>query len=282
VLLGVATGFGTASGPSDAAAVAEAAEDRGFDSLWVPDHVAIPVGHRSTYPYARTGDIPIGDHADLPDPLVWLAFAAARTTTLLLAAGAVVLPQRHPLVLAKQAATLDRLSGGRLLLGVGLGWLREEAELLGVEWDQRGQRATDAMAVLRAAWSGAEAAIETPTFSYPPLVVAPAPSRPGGPPLIVAGGTMAAAERAGRLGDGLLTFARDVGHVAAMAARAREVAAAAGRDPDALEVTAGASPSARTVERLAAAGVDRVVFTLPAEAGDRLAYLDKVASRMLL
>jgi len=237
--------------------------------LWVPDHVVIPRGHRSTYPYARSGDIPIGDDADLPDPLVWLAFAAARTTTLRLGVGALVLPQRHPLVVAKQAATLDRLAGGRLLLGVGLGWLREEGQLLGVDWSGRGGTADLAIAALRRAWSDEDSA----------YVVRPAPAQRGGPPLVVAGGSEAAARRAGRLGDGLLTFVREVERVGALAAVARRAAEEAGRDPTQVEVTAGAMPSARTIERLGAVGVDRVVFTLPPD-GDRVAYLQKVAGRI--
>ncbi|NDU79172.1 LLM class flavin-dependent oxidoreductase, partial [Actinomadura sp. DSM 109109] len=112
--------------PDGAAAMAGAAEQAGFDSLWTVEHVVVPKQYASVYPYAPNGKMPGAESFDIPDPLIWLAWVAARTTTLRLATGILILPQRNPLVVAKEVATLDQLSGGRVILGVGIGWLEEE------------------------------------------------------------------------------------------------------------------------------------------------------------
>ena len=131
--------------PEFLAGFAQAAEEFGFDTLWTSDHVVIPQGHSSDYPYAER--MPYED-APLPDPIVTLTFVAASTKTLRLGTSVLVLPQRNPVVLAKQLATLDVLSEGRVDLGIGVGWLREEFEAIGVPWERRGKR-TDECRVLR-------------------------------------------------------------------------------------------------------------------------------------
>ena len=116
------------------------AEEIGFDSLWAVEHVVVPAGYQSQYPYSPTGRMPGTEDSDMPDPLVWLTYAAAVTTTIKLATGILILPERNPLVLAKECATIDRLSGGRLMLGIGIGWLKEEFEALGIPWERRTAR----------------------------------------------------------------------------------------------------------------------------------------------
>ena len=126
--------------PEAAAALGRAAEDAGIDSLWTVEHVIVPKEYESSYPYSATGKMP-GDHAvPIPDPLIWLTWVGAATTTLKLATGIVILPQRNPAILAKEVATLDQLSQGRMLLGIGVGWLEEEFEALDVPFAQRGAR----------------------------------------------------------------------------------------------------------------------------------------------
>src|SRR5690606_14812984 len=105
--------------------LAQTAERVGFESLWTVEHVVVPKGYQSQYPYSRDGRMPGADDAPIPDPLIWLAYAAAVTTKIRLATGIIILPQRHPFYIAKEAATLDVLSRGRLVLGVGIGWLEE-------------------------------------------------------------------------------------------------------------------------------------------------------------
>ena len=109
-----------------------AAEEAGFESLWTVEHVVVPAGYQSAYPYDRSGRMPGAEEAPIPDPLIWLAFVAAATTRIRLATGILILPQRNPVVLAKEVATLDAMSGGRVELGIGVGWLEEEFDAIGV------------------------------------------------------------------------------------------------------------------------------------------------------
>ena len=133
--------------------LARSAEAAGFDSLWTVEHVIYPDGYESEYPYDRSGKMAADASSPIPDPLIWLSFVAAATSTLRLGTGILILPQRNPLILAKEVATLDRLSGGRVELGVGVGWLREEFDALGVPFERRGARTDEWIEVMRALWS---------------------------------------------------------------------------------------------------------------------------------
>lgn len=219
--------------------LAVAAEAAGFESLWTADHVVVPAGYRSIYPYDPTGRLP-SEEAAFPDPLVWMAFVAAATSTLRLGTGILVLPQRNPLVLAKQVATLDHLAGGRVILGVGLGWLREEFDAIGVPFDGRAERADEAVGAMRALWTEGRASFHGRTVAFDDCVLRPRP--PSGPvPVHVGGHTEAAARRAGRLGDGFFPFGVDRQRLEALVATMRRAAEDAGRDPSSLEVTVGAT-----------------------------------------
>ena len=145
------TGHGAS--PAGAKAVAQAAEAGGFASIWTVEHVVVPSGYKSAYPYDPSGKMAGGaEEFDLPDPLIWLTWVAAHTSTVKLATGILIVPQRNPVVLAKELATLDHLSGGRMVLGVGSGWLAEEFAALGVPFDDRGKRLDEYVAVMRALW----------------------------------------------------------------------------------------------------------------------------------
>lgn len=262
--VGLITGFGRLGPPDEVAALVRHAEDVGLDSLWLTEHVVVPLEHAPTYPYTPDGRLPIGAGADLPDPLAWLAFAAAHTSRILLGTACVVLPERNPLLLAKEAATVDRLSGGRLRLGVGLGWMREEAEAVGTGWAERGRRVDEGIARLRELWGEAPA-----LTAAGPAHSLPRPARADGVPIVVCGPSDAAARRAGRLGDGWFTGHRDRDVVAARLAVLRAAATEAGRDPGAVELTAASAPHERALEELAALGVHRAVLTLPSRGLDR-------------
>ena len=132
--------------------LAGSAEKAGFESIWTVDHVVVPSGYRSRYPYDPSGRLPSGEDAPFPDPLIWLAYVAGTTSTIRLATGILILPQRNPLVLAKELATLDYLSSGRVTLGVGIGWLKEEFEALGIPFERRGERTEESIAAMRALW----------------------------------------------------------------------------------------------------------------------------------
>jgi probable F420-dependent oxidoreductase len=267
--------------PDGARALGAAAEAAGVDSLWTVEHVVVPQGYQSTYPYSRSGRMPGGDDLPIPDPLVWLTFMAAVTTDVRLATGILILPQRQPLVLAKACATLDQLSGGRLVLGVGAGWLAEEFAALDVPFAARGPRTEDYIAALRAAWGDQPASYDGRFTRFDQVHVAPQPVG-GTVPIVVGGHSEVAARRAGRLGDGFFPGRGTEESLRELIATMRAAAEEVGRDPDGIEVTApgmaAAGPDgADVLGRLAEMGVRRVVVPPPtydpAGIGDALAQL---------
>src|SRR5690349_12887438 len=140
----------TGGGAVEAARSAEAA---GFESLWTVEHVVYPDDYVSAYPYSTDGRMPAVPSTPIPDPLVWLAFVASATSTIRLGTGVLILPQRNPVVLAKELATLDHMTGGRVELGIGAGWLAEEFEAIGVPFESRGARTDEHVEALRALWT---------------------------------------------------------------------------------------------------------------------------------
>jgi probable F420-dependent oxidoreductase len=251
-----------AEGPT-AIACARAIEAAGFDSVWTVEHALVPVGYESTYPYARSGKMPGGETVAIPDPLVWLSFVAAATERLLLGTGIVILPQRNPAIAAKEVATLDRLSGGRLRLGVGVGWLEEEFDALGVPFAGRGKRLDAYVAAMRALWTGEEVDLDDGYHRWSRAVSLPTPTN-GAVPIVVGGHTEAAAKRAGRLGDGFFPGKGTPEQLRSLIELMRRTAEDHGRDPDAIEVTAGTpalggDDPMGAVQEMAAMGVHRLV-----------------------
>lgn len=183
-------------------AVAEAAERLGFDGVSFPDHVVYPLGYTSPYPYTSDGRATWSQEDDWPDPFVVAGAIAARTRTIQMLTGVLVLPLRHPLLVAKATATIGALAPGRFLLGVGSGWLREEFEILGQDFGRRGRRLDEAIEVLRAAWTGEPVEHHGTEIDFPPLTVRPAATLPI--PIYVGGGGARAVERAARYGDGFV------------------------------------------------------------------------------
>ncbi|HEX5631248.1 MAG TPA: LLM class F420-dependent oxidoreductase, partial [Acidimicrobiia bacterium] len=242
------------------------AEGLGFESLWTVEHVVVPTGYRSTYPYSRSGRMAGGaEDFPSPDPLIWLAFAAAATSRIRLATGILILPQRNPLVLAKEVATLDVLSGGRVILGVGVGWLEEEFNALGIPFAGRGERTDEYVAVMRQLWTAELASFEGPTVSFRDVFMRPLPQqRPV--PIVIGGHSERAAQRAGTIGDGFFPAGVEVEKLPGLVTLAREWAERSGRDPKALEITMGARPTPEAVARVMAAGIDRLVLPAPQDA----------------
>jgi probable F420-dependent oxidoreductase len=241
-----------------------AAEQAGFESVWTVEHVVVPKGYESTYPYSRSGKMAGGaEDFDIPDPLVWLAYAAAASKTIKLATGVLILPQRNPVILAKAVASLDVLSGGRVILGVGAGWLEEEFRTLGSSFEDRGARADEYIQVLRTLWSDDVASFAGEFVSFDDVYLRPRPVN-GTVPIVIGGHSKRAARRAGELGDGFYPASAAVDELPGLVALARETAERSGRDPAALEITMGARPDRASVEQLVAAGVDRVVVSAAA------------------
>lgn len=264
--------FASAEG---ARVMATAAEAAGFDSIWTFEHVVVPAGYQSTYPYSASGRAPMLEQADLPDPLIWLTWAAAHTSRLHLGTGILILPQRNPLVLAKEVATLHALSGARVLLGIGAGWLQEEFDALGVPFEDRGARTDEYVHAMRALWAGGAASFDGRFVAFTDCISLPVPPG-GGVPITVGGHSEAAARRAGRLGDGYFP-AIDADTVASggvgaaldrleeLVTLARDTAEEHGRDPAALEVTVNwtRTPRGEMGERLQKLDVDRLVVFAP-------------------
>jgi probable F420-dependent oxidoreductase len=250
--------------PEGAVAMGRAAEGAGFDSVWTVEHVLVPEGYESEYPYDPSGRMPLAESIDLPDPLVWLTWVAAHTERLKVGTGILIVPQRPAAVTAKEAATLHLLSGGRLLLGVGAGWLAEEFAALGVPFERRGKRLEAYIGAMRALWGEGPATVHDEFVDLERAISLPKP--PGGAvPIVIGGHTEVAARRAGRIGDGFFPGRGKPERLAELIAIMRRTAEEAGRDPDAIEITAGSNDvlggdPVPVVEELRDLGVDRVVI----------------------
>jgi len=245
--------------PEGARFLGAAVEEAGIESVWTVEHVVVPAGYQSAYPYSSSGRMPGPENSPIPDPLIWLAHLAGLTSTVKLATGITILPQRNPLVTAKEVATLDRLSGGRVLLGVGAGWLKEEFEAIGVPFERRGDRLDEHIEAMRALWRDEKASYDGEFVQFSNCISSPRPDG-GAVPIHVGGHTDRAAKRAGRLGDGFFPGVGKLERLAGLLATMRTAAEEAGRDPDALEVTAGGALDVDGVRRLEELGVSRVVI----------------------
>src|SRR4051794_38065760 len=186
---------GHAAVAEDAVEIARVAESAGCESIWAVEHVVVPDGYDSRYPYAADGRMGLTGADAIPDPLDWLAFVAGVTTTLRLATGVLLLPQHNPVVLAKRAATIDALSGGRLMLGIGVGWLKEEAEAVGVTFTDRGRRTDEYIGAMRALWRDRPARYEGAFVRFSNVSSTPAPAQPDGVPIVVGGTSKGAVRR---------------------------------------------------------------------------------------
>lgn len=259
-------------------AYAQHAEDCGFESIVVVEHTVLVRDYASTYPYDASGRMGLSVDCDVPDPLQLLGFLSAHTTRLGLATGVLVLPNHHPVVLAKRVATLDALSGGRVRLCVGMGWMREEVEACGAPFEARGRRADEQIEVLRALWSGEPVDHEGEFFSLKGAVCRPVPA--GRVPIHIGGHSPAAARRAGRLGDGLQPLGVVGEELRELVRLMRESAEEAGRDPDGLELSLGhlvARVDADKAGRLAALGATRLVLD-PTHTTDLSAARDELSA----
>lgn len=268
--------FGINSGstfrPADTIAIAQLAEELGFDSVWAGEHVVVPS--------PRVAPSPMEPEDPILDPLVHLAFVAAATDRLLLGTGIIILPQRNPLVLAKQAATLDILSNGRLLLGIGAGYLEPEMTAIGVPMAGRGDRTDDHLAAMRAIWTQpGPVAHHGPFVDFAGVDAHPRPVRPGGPRIVIGGHTPAAHRRAVTKGNGWygfgLTPEQTVASVEGLSRAADEVE----RPPELGELELSVTPRRRVdadaLEAFTAAGIDRLVLSTfsdasPADVEQRL------------
>jgi probable F420-dependent oxidoreductase len=253
--------------PDRAIAMARAAEAAGFDSLWCPEHVVVAVGEGAT-PYAGSPDGKMDrlwKRGGIPDPLIWLAYVAAATDSIMLGTNVMIVPEHQPAVLAKSAATLDALSGGRVQLGIGVGELPEEYEAVGMDFTNRGRRMDESIDAMRALWANDVATFEGEYVRFREVRCDPSPVH-GTIPLHIGGASPAAVRRAATRGDGYFpwvgpgldlheTLTSVIGGV-------REQATALGRDPASIEMTVGGARTVADAEQFARLGVDRLVVAL--------------------
>ena len=259
--------------------VAAAAETAGFDTLWAGEHVVMVDQSSSRYPYSADGQIAVSSTADWLDPMLCLSFAAAATATIGVATGVLLLPEHNPVVVAKQAATLDQLSDGRLTLGVGIGWSRDEFDALGVPFARRGSRTREYVAAMRAIWRADVASFQGEFVRFDRIRVNPKPFRDGRIPVVLGGNSDAALRRVAAWGDGWYGFylpdiATVNGRVSFLRDRCRQV----GRDPAELSL-AVAMPSLRPSDMgpLGDLGIDELVI-VEAPPSDPRQVADWVAS----
>ena len=236
------------------------AERAGFESAWTVEHVVIPVGYRAAYPYDKSGKLPMPEGTDLPDPLLPLAYAAAKTERIKLGTGILILPQRHPFYVAKEAATLDVLSGGRLLLGIGIGWMKDEFDALGIPFGERAGRTDESIRALRSLWKGEAEAFDGEFYRWGPVEMNPKPVRAEGVPIVVGGHAEGAARRAARFGDGFFPALGTAKQLNPLLDVMKDECGKIGRDPAEIEITALLmAPDLDRVRELEDIGVSRLL-----------------------
>lgn len=244
----------------------QAGEEAGFESAWTVEHTVVPEGYESAYPYSPDGKMGGGrNDMSLPDPLIWMSYMAAVTAKIKLATGILILPQHNPVITAKQIATLDSMSGGRVLLGIGVGWLEEEFAVIGAPFANRAARTDEYVDVMRALWQQDRPSFDGNFFQFEGAFCRPQPAQ-GSVPIIVGGHSKPAARRAGRLGDGFFP-AREAPED--LINLARQTAADCGRDPEALEITVSLPEDLADLRKLAELGVARVLVPVSPMAGLR-------------
>ena len=249
--------------PTAARDLAIAAEESGFESIWTVEHVTWPRAYESSYPYHHSGKMPGEPSSPIPDPLVWLAWVGAATSEIRLGTGVLILPLHEPLLLAKQAATLDYMTGGRLELGVGVGWLEEEFHAVGVPFDRRGQRTDEYIEALRNLWSSDDASYEGGSVSFGSVASNPKPVN-GRVPIVIGGHSRAAARRAARFGDGFYPGPASLERLDEVLQALKDECEKAGRDACEIEVMSAypgrlADDFESAVETMASHGIDRLI-----------------------
>lgn len=280
-----ALGIGAGARPEVVAAVAREADTAGFATLWAGEHVVMVDRPASRYPYSDSGEIAVPADADWLDPFVCLSFAAAGSRRIGLATGVLLLAEHNPVIVAKQAASLDVMSGGRLTLGVGVGWSAEEFAALGVPFERRGARTAEYVAAMRELWRNDHASFAGRFVSFDSIRVYPKPARDRRLPVVFGGNSDPALARVAEIGDGWYGFNLEgIEHVAERLGTLRERCAAAGRRFEELTVAVAmtrCTPSdAGELERL---GVTELVLveTPPEDPAQAAPWAADLARRWL-
>lgn len=246
--------FGTflyQTSPNSIAAVARKAEESGFESLWIPEHIILPETYKSPYPYSSSGKMGAPPSTPLHDPMLALAYVAGITSKIKLATGVFVLPIRNAFTTAKAVASLDVLSGGRFIFGIGIGWLEEEFQAVGMNFKDRAARTREYVALMKELWTSDSPKFQGKTISIEGFKFMPKPAQKPHPPVVFGGNTEPSLKRAAKLGDGWYGIAEATDQIRATMRRLREHERAAGRTVP-LELTVS-----RLREKLKPADIDQ-------------------------
>ena len=267
----------------DPAAFARKAEELGFESIWYAEHPILPVHSASPFPGTPDGVIP-ESYAHFADPFIALALASSVTSTIKLGTSIVLLPERNPLLLAKEISCLDLFSGGRFLFGIGTGWHREETEIMGGDFDHRWTQAREAIQVMKELWTKSEAEFHGRYYDFPPVKSYPKPAQKPHPPVILGGKAKNVLKRVVSWGDGWLPNRVDPPEIEESRASLDKLAKEAGRDPSSISVSPFQQPG--DLDRIRAfhdAGADRVVVSLDSPTSDNqlAAELERLADAVL-
>ena len=267
----------------DVGFMAKKAEELGFESFWCAEHPFIPVRSASRFPGSADGVIP-ESYAHFIDPFVALARASGATTRIKLGTGIVLVPERHPLLLAKEISTLDLFSGGRFMFGIGAGWLREETEIMGGDFDHRWTQTRESILAMKELWTKTEAEFHGRYYNFPPVKSYPKPAQKPHPPVILGGHAKTVLERVVAWGNGWLPNRITPEGLRESRATLDRLAKDAGRDPSTISISVyGQVPDRDLVRKFLDAGATRVVVrpdTVKTEA-EMGAQLTRIAETVL-
>jgi len=277
----VGVNVGVNSKTMEIGAIAKKAEDLGFESVWMPEHPIIPVHSTSKYGGTPDGSIP-ASMSDMADPFICLAIASATTSKIMLGTSICLVPEHNPLVQAKQIAALDFHSGGRFIFGIGAGWLREETEIMGGDFDHRWTQVREAVEAMKEMWTKDEAEYHGRYYDFPPVRVFPKPVQKPHPPVFLGGAAKNVFKRVVTYGDGWMPVRATPEGVKAGRASLDELADAAGRDPQSIQILVYGASSRDEIEQMEEAGANMAtVRLLSTEPGEALPGLEKLAEEML-
>ena len=266
----------------DIAVLAKRAEEIGFESLWVPEHPILPVKASSPWPGSADGVIP-KVYADIVDPFVALGRASAVTTTMKLGTGICLVPERNPLLLAKEVATLDMYSNGRFLFGIGAGWHKEETEIMGGDFPHRWTQTKESVLAMKSLWTEVESEYHGNYYDFPAVYSFPRPTQRPHPPVYLGGMARNVFKRVVEWGDGWMPNRVTPEDINAGRQRMNELASEAGRDPESINISVFGQPADRDlVSALFEAGADRVMIRVEtAEQDATFAQLAEIAEAVL-
>lgn len=265
----------------DIGLLAQKIEELGFDSVWLPEHPVIPVEYQTKYAGSSDGSVP-ESMAFQVNPFIALARASAMTKTLKLGTGVCLVTEHNPLDLAKQISTLDAISGGRFLFGIGTGWFREESEIMGADFEHRWTQAREYVLAMKELWTKDPAEFHGRYVDFPAVRCNPKPAQKPHPPVLLGGAAKNVFKRVVRWGDGWLPIRVTPEDVKGARAALSELAEAADRDPESITITVhGQNPERDLIKRFEEAGANGVVVrvTAPDQAG-ALSELERMARNL--